>query len=181
MTAPHALRPFDAGHDGIRVTAAAARDGATLRLRYTVDAPPGAVRPSPAAAQPARTDRLWEHSCCEAFIAIVDDAAYWEINAATSGAWNVYRFDHYRSGMRPEPHGGVTSSTITTARGWTSTVSWNAPAGLRTAALDVGLATVLEHADGTRSFWALTHVAAQPDFHQRSSFTVRLPAVEVRS
>ncbi|MDR0274459.1 MAG: hypothetical protein LBI48_03790, partial [Burkholderiaceae bacterium] len=40
--------------------------------------------------------------------------------------------------------------------------------------LRLGLAAVIETADGALSYWALSHPAARPDFHQRAGWTLRL-------
>ncbi len=40
--------------------------------------------------------------------------------------------------------------------------------------LHIGLSAVIEAADGTLSYWALTHPGERPDFHQRAAFTLRL-------
>jgi hypothetical protein len=39
-----------------------------------------------------------------------------------------------------------------------------------------GLAAVIEDRDGALSWWALSHRAAAPDFHDPATFTMRLPA-----
>src|SRR5215471_10967917 len=49
---------------------------------------------------PARGDRLWQHTCFEAFLRAEADPAYYEFNFAPSKQWAAYRFDDYRGGMR---------------------------------------------------------------------------------
>jgi hypothetical protein len=52
---------------------------------------------------------------------------------------------------------------------------------LAAAPLQVALAAVVEQTDGQVSHWALRHDGAQPDFHDRATFLVRLEsAAEVR-
>ncbi len=48
------------------------------------------------------------------------------------------------------------------------------PAG----SLDVAISAVIEEADGTKSFWALSHPPGKPDFHAPSCFALTLPAPE---
>ncbi|MND06273.1 hypothetical protein D3C83_275510 [compost metagenome] len=38
----------------------------------------------------------------------------------------------------------------------------------------VGLAAVIEAADGALSYWALRHAPAKPDFHHRDAFALAL-------
>ena len=140
-----------------------------LRLGYEIT---GAINrvaiPQPEPA--SRTDALWKHTCFEAFLGA--DAGYYEFNLSPSSQWAAYRFDGYRAGMRnadiPEPR-----------------IMWRAKGGTgRLAAtiqlpVDVsgtfGLSAVIEGMDGARSFWALAHPSAQPDFHHPACFTAQLP------
>lgn len=41
--------------------------------------------------------------------------------------------------------------------------------------LEVGITAVIERTDGTLSYWALHHPAAEADFHDRAGFTLRVP------
>ena len=42
-------------------------------------------------------------TCFEAFLGLPGHTAYWEINLAANGDWNVYSFDDYRSGQQEQP------------------------------------------------------------------------------
>src|SRR5262245_25644347 len=44
----------------------------------------------------AMADRLWEHTCCEIFIARTGLPAYHEFNFSPSGEWAAYAFTAYR-------------------------------------------------------------------------------------
>ena len=46
----------------------------------------------------------------------------------------------------------------------------------RHAVLRIGPSTVVEASDGARSYWALRHPAAKPDFHRPDAFTMLLEA-----
>ena len=41
-------------------------------------------------------------------------------------------------------------------------------------ALQLGLAAVIESADGALSYWALRHPPGEPDFHHRDAFALAL-------
>ena len=45
----------------------------------------------------------------------------------------------------------------------------------RGGVLELGVTAVLEQQDGLLSYWALSHPAAEADFHHRGGFVVRLP------
>ena len=50
----------------------------------------------PASLPAGPADGLWQHTCCEAFIAIAGSPAYREFNFSPSGRWAVYEFADYR-------------------------------------------------------------------------------------
>ncbi|MFA6900938.1 MAG: hypothetical protein WC256_12120, partial [Desulfurivibrionaceae bacterium] len=101
---------------------------------------------------------------------------YWELNLAPSGAWNVYAFTEYRTGMRQEDRVG--EPRIETAR-TPDTFSLTAELGIGTlhadnAPLRVGVSGVLQHRDTRLSYWALAHPEEKPDFHAPQFFLLRV-------
>lgn len=176
------LKPIGvaAGEPGPVLRAGIERTAARLSLRYVLGGPLAHLRIPAPASSPRRTDHLWEHTCFEAFLAPAGAAAYWEINISPTGDWNLYRFDGYRGGMRPESRTQAPACVMERASCGTitmrATIDLTPIAALGTTALEVGLAAVLESNDGVRSYWALRHAGAAPDFHQRATFVVPLPA-----
>ncbi len=146
------------------------------RLRGRIDA----LRiPAP---QPSRAaEGLWEHTCCEAFVA-AGSPAYREFNFSPSGQWAAYAFAGYRQRTEAAAPGPAPAITVRRLADRLDLDALLAPALLPGtgpgcgAALELGLACVVEAADGSRSYWALAHPAARPDFHQRAAFSLRLPA-----
>lgn len=177
----HDLVPFpgESAFATLRVRATASRAGGVLRVVWTVDGDRADLRLPPPASAPARADGLWDDTCFEAFVAPAGGGAYWELNLAPSGDWNLYRFSGYRDGMRREERVG---SLVGVAAATTAGGGWRLDAGialgaapeLASAVLDVGLCAILA-GDG-RAHRALAHPAARPDFHARAAFVLRLPA-----
>ena len=101
------------------------------------------------------------------------------MNLSPSGDWNVYRFDSERTGMRPELRVGQPSIAATTEPGdhvsVAAALDLVSVAELAASPLDVAVTAVLQTTDGARTYWAVRHTRAQPDFHARESFVVRLP------
>jgi hypothetical protein len=130
--------------------------------------------PSPVIEQ--RSDRLWEHSCFEVFLA--DPAGqYTEVNLSPSSEWASYRFDSYRNGMQeawlaPYPH-------IETAPGRLSLVCYLELRALRYWPTAIALSAVIEEKDGTKSYWALRHPPGEPDFHHPDCFALTLEAPDL--
>ena len=56
----------------------------------------------PDGTERTRCDNLWKSTCFEMFWAEEGRKNYWELNLAPNGAWNVYAFPDYRTGMNRE-------------------------------------------------------------------------------
>lgn len=135
----------------------------------------------PPCCAPARADGLWRHTCFEAFVMVGDGPAYHELNFSPSGEWAAYAFRGYRDGglldvvcapgivARCDP-GHLALDAVVAAR--------SLPAPGRGGMLRLGLAAVIESADGVLSYWALRHAADRPDFHRAETFTLALPPPE---
>jgi hypothetical protein len=156
----------------IEIAAKTGADG-SLALRYRVTGAPGQLR-LPAEQPPGPADGLWQHTCCEAFVA-EDGEAYREFNFSPSGQWAAYRFTGYRerdNAFVPAAAPAIAFTALADGFELRATV----PAALLPSCplLQIGLTTVIEAADGSKSYWALAHRAAQPDFHVRQSFALTL-------
>jgi hypothetical protein len=163
---------------GIEVEVARPRPG-ELALRYVVTGTTGELRLPPATA-PARAEGLWRHTCFEAFVRAPTGEAYYELNFAPSAQWAAYRFSGYRSGMsvageigapRIEAQPGAERYELRVALELD-----RAQALPRDAAWRLGLAAVIEEANGRLSYWALMHPPGKPDFHHSDCFAHALPA-----
>ncbi len=120
-----------------------------------------------------RRDRLWQQTCFEAYFAPVGAPGYLEFNFAPSGAWAAYEFEARRLGMRalelPRP---PVIAAQCAGRRLDLAVQFALPR--RSAAWRTGLAAVLEDELGAKSYWALAHGSAEPDFHDPSGFRLEL-------
>lgn len=153
---------------GVETTA-----GGGLRLRYVFSGPLALVK-LPDDSVPTRADGLWQHTCCEAFVAVPGEAVYREFNFSPSGAWAAYRFSDYRS-TAALPLGPVPAIACQlSADHLLIDVMLDAAWLPREPALSIGLCAVVETTDGERSYWALAHPAPQPDFHHREGFALKL-------
>jgi hypothetical protein len=143
-----------------------------LFLEYRIDADPVALR-LPAPAVPRRADGLWRHTCLEAFVRAAGHRGYLEFNFSPSGEWAAYRFDARREGMQPlelprEPETHLQARP----HGLRLHVALQLP-GAHRGTIELGLAAIVEAADGTLGYWALRHGSGAPDFHDPESFTLR--------
>jgi hypothetical protein len=145
-----------------------------LCLRYLLTGDLAAIRfPSPQAASAA--DNLWQHSCCEAFIGAMGDTAYREFNFSPSSQWTAYRFNDYR--VRDEHFQAPAFPQITCQQDDSrcELIALLPPLLLPDDSdLQLSLTAVIEFKSGDKTYWALSHDAAQPDFHLRASFALTL-------
>jgi hypothetical protein len=173
--------PESAGAEAVIVTVEAERTGADgLELTYRLEGDLSQIVLPPAAA-PERTDELWLHSCCEAFV-MASAGGYYEFNFAPSSQWAAYHLDGYRS--------GISTASVTAPRivSQTRDGGYQLRVELALAGLSglppavpwrLGLSTILEDANGGRSFWALAHPPGKPDFHHPDSFALELAPTDL--
>ncbi len=154
----------------------------SLVLSYAVRGKIGDVHLSPVTTA-ARGDKLWEHTCFEAFVRASSSPAYYEFNFAPSSQWAAYRFSAYRSGMcvateisapvidvqsSPECYTLQASMDLGRLSALPRNVSWH-----------WGLSALIEDTSGRKSYWALAHPSGKPDFHHAECFVYEFfPAVQ---
>lgn len=152
-----------------------------LRLSYRIRGQISALR-IPSRRPGERTDGLWRHTCCEAFMQISGEVGYWECNLSPSTQWALYRFSDYRTGMTPVPNAHPVVIRCHEGRNHLDlgAILDFKPFRLPTGAqgLRLGLTSVIETGEGGFSFWALSHPAGQPDFHHPAGFTLSIPWVD---
>src|SRR5262245_21942686 len=111
--------------------------GGGLKVAYVLQGEIDRLRiPPPRAARAA--DRLWQHTCCELFVARDSEPGYREFNFSPSGEWAAYAFTRYREGAAasiPDPRIVVKRSKDRLEL--TATVQENAPCR-------IGLSVVVE-------------------------------------
>lgn len=159
---PH---PDAAGGPIETVTVLMERRGDRMWLRFVAEGEANRVE-WPKQAEPGRADNLWEHTCFEAFVGTGD--GYVEFNLSPSGRWASYVFDGYRSGMKPS---NAQARVDGMDAAW-DMVALEAEIDFPGDAETLGLAAVIEAADGSKTYWALKHPADSPDFHHPASFTL---------
>ncbi len=172
---PHPQSPFDAIR---RFVVEVGQDSwpGELRIRYRIDGDMKRLHlPPPEFAR--RADGLWQHTCFEAFLRPASGESYHEFNFAPSGGWAAYRFDARRTGRSlpamPAPPAHFMRHPLHCE------LTADIPVGLLpglagAAAVDLGIAAVVESSDGGLSYWALSHGGAKPDFHDPATFELRV-------
>jgi len=173
------LRPFSSlpGKPPVVSTLLAtvcALPGGAVRLEFALEGCMEALRIPQAEAPPAGP--LWQHTCFEAFISAPDAESYCEYNFSPAGQWAASAFVRYREAARaleenlaplPMTHGRCKNRLTLTAE---------IPPLLLPASpvLRLGVAAVIEHADGNLEYWALHHPTNRPDFHHAAGWTLRI-------
>jgi hypothetical protein len=157
------------------VAARATLAGDQLRFDYRLHGDLAQLAVARSAAS-QRAERLWEHTCFEAFVAAGVEGEYCELNFAPSTEWAAYAFDAYRRGMRPLTVATAPSIEVVAAASELS-VTASVELGALGAApwpWRVGLAAVVADRAGRRGYFALRHPRANPDFHDAAGFAVLL-------
>lgn len=175
-----ALLPFPAANlPWVNLTGTISFQDNLLSLHYLLAGEVEQILLPRVSPNPSRKDGLWKTTCFEFFLALRDQPDYWEFNMSPSGDWNVYYLETYRRiGFQEE----TTFSEIPfgfqeKASGYVLDVTLDLTPILRSnRELQVAITAVLETRDGDESYWALNHPAAQPDFHLRDGFILRLAA-----
>jgi hypothetical protein len=159
---------------GVRVCREA---GDTLAITYSIEGDLARVRVPPL-RQPRIAHGLWQHTCCECFIALEGEPGYHEFNLAPSGEWAAYAFAKYREGA---PIENEALNPKIAVRRVAERIELNASIPLERLSdmharqrLALALSAVVEDEDGVLSYWALKHPAGKPDFHHRDSFVLEL-------
>jgi len=132
----------------------------------------------PSLTSPRRVDRLWEHTCFEAFVRAKGQAGYYEFNFSPSGEWAVYAFREYREGgpidddqLNPKIAVQKEAETLELhAVIRLDRLSKIQPGSI----LRLGLSAVVEDINGRLSHWALKHPLGKPDFHHPDAFAMEL-------
>jgi hypothetical protein len=152
---------------------------AALELRYTVSGDLDHLL-IPAESLSHRADKLWQHTCFEAFVAAMEATGYHEFNFSPSTEWAIYRFSAYREGMtavapvlppRLSVHRMADRLTFAARIDLESLPELRGSGGLR-----LGLSAVIEGAQHGLTYWALAHPPGKPDFHHPDGFALTLPA-----
>jgi hypothetical protein len=131
-------------------------------------------RPRPS----CKADRLWQHTCFEAFVSVKGEAEYHEFNFAPSGEWAAYRFQRYRDPTPVEDEKLVPRITVRNAPDQLdldATIRLDhAPPISPNAWLHLALCAVIEDHSGKLSYWAFRHPPGNPDFHHPDCFVLDL-------
>jgi len=172
---PH---PVSRGEAAAKIEVHVTRAGPkALRLRYVVE---GDIERLyvPAPDQPLRTDELWKRTCFEVFLRGEAGERYYEYNLAPSTRWAAYRFNGYRNEMADADVATPAIAASMTDGRFELTADLDLdglPHLPDEATWRVALSVVIEDVEGQHAFWALSHPSAEPDFHNRASFTLSLP------
>lgn len=129
----------------------------------------------PKPKKPDEANGLWEHTCFEAFISVVEESYYREFNFSPSGDWAAYAFDDYRVAKPWRTHTPPAISYVRTGERLSleAVISqYDLPENPHKQTYRLGLTAVLESKAGGLSYWALFHPAGKPDFHHRTGFTL---------
>ena len=125
---------------------------------------------------PTRQYDLWQHTCLELFLGIKDTTKYWEFNLSPAGHWNIFYFNNYRQNIAEEMAFKALTFPVFFQK---NTLTLNLKVNLDKIIvpqqdLAVGITAVIEDQAQQLSYWALSHLQQEADFHDRNSFLINL-------
>ncbi|MEH1894595.1 MAG: DOMON-like domain-containing protein [Nostoc sp.] len=172
------LQPFPSNESppNLKISGNIARNGNKLAIRYMLEGDLKKIAIFPISNTPSRKHELWKDTCFEFFLGIKNSAQYWEFNLSPAGHWNAYHFDGYRQGMQEETaFEKLPFSVQNQADGLTLLLDIDLGKIISVEqAIEVGITTVVKDRGGEVTYWALTHLGAEADFHLRDSFIIEL-------
>lgn len=174
---PHPDSPAPAV-SGLTVDVARTASGVSLRYQLRGDLA-GLVIPE--LLGPVRADELWKHTCFELFIRRTDGVGYVEFNMAPTGHWAAYGFAKRRSGMHNLTEvQGIPVGTLTMGDAFVlkADIDLAGVTGMPEGDWECAVTTVVEAADGKRSYWSMKHPEGNADFHHPDGFVLKLPKPE---
>jgi hypothetical protein len=150
-----------------------------LAVAYAIEGELARLRIS-SGSEPGPGERLWEHTCCEIFIAREALAGYHEFNLAPSGEWAAHAFQRYREGTQLtdgmlDPQ--IRVRTAADRFGLDAMIPLHRLFPRPQAKLLLALSVVVEDDRGALSYWALRHPPGKPDFHHPEAFALTLDEV----
>jgi hypothetical protein len=148
-----------------------------LRFRYVLEADARHVRIPPRVPDSGRADRLWAHTCFEAFVGRGESPGYLELNFSPSGQWAAYRFESYRQGMVPAVMDAAPRLALRPGEKQLelqAEVRLSGASACADGRLRIALSAVVEDREGRLSYWALRHPPGRPDFHHPHGFSLAL-------
>jgi hypothetical protein len=170
----HTLLPFQSINLGLSIQGKIFWENGGLELEYRVQDNECALRPglTPRGRrfleELCRQDGLWKSTCFEAFFGQPGQPAYWELNLAASGAWNLYRFSSYRTPQPPQACFDFQIAWLEVEPGF---VKCRLETKIGPTPLEASLCVVANTSAGG-IYFATCHAEAKPDFHSRASFVV---------
>lgn len=149
----------------------------TLAITYSIEGDCARLRVPPP-RPPRIAQGLWQHTCCECFIAVKGEPGYHEFNFAPSGEWCAYAFAKYREGG-PLSDGALNPQITVRSRAdrieLDTAISLDRLSAMHShASLALALSTVIEDEHGGLTYWALKHPPGRPDFHHPDAFALEL-------
>ncbi|MBE9006143.1 DOMON-like domain-containing protein [Fortiea sp. LEGE XX443] len=172
------LQPFASDNllPDVQITGNIARNAHQLAVTYNLLGDLTEIIIASPSDTPTRKHELWEDTCFEFFVGIVDSQRYWEFNLSPAGHWNVYRFDGYRQGMQEET---AFTNLPFLVEHQANLLALNLSVDLTKIvssepAIDVAITTVVKQKSSQISYWALAHKGTEADFHLRDSVLILL-------
>lgn len=121
-----------------------------------------------------RMNDLWRSTCFEVFWGPTENTAYYELNLAAGGRWNLYHFVDERTPQPPSESRAFELVTLATTEHSVEAIlhASTAMSGRWRASINA----VIRTADDQVFYFATHHAGPRPDFHHPGGRTLILDA-----
>jgi hypothetical protein len=170
------LQPFEPDDLLLSINGSAEYQQGLLEVHYALQGDLTQVLFPLAVDIPGRKFALWEATCLEFFVAIVDQANYWEFNLAPNGNWQVFHLNDYREGLKDEAAINYLPFVVKRDdRELQLDLSIDLT-GLffPDTKLEMAITAVIQTTTGEYNYWAIQHGGEEADFHRRTDFVLKL-------
>lgn len=174
----YVLKPFEAPPTPFTIHVDSTQIGDQLAVNFALTGDIASLNlPSPK-ENPSRVEGLYHHTCLEVFLK--RGARYIEWNFGFSGDWCIFLFDDYRKPSLAKTHLDHSLFSIRHISHSESEANFEVRIMLSelgflgTGETKISFSSILEHSHNQISYWALTHAAKKPDFHEDKSFILIL-------
>jgi hypothetical protein len=120
------------------------------------------------APKDGRFSGLWQQTCFEMFIQPVGQTSYYEINLTAQKAWNVFKFDDYRTPQPPPELPGAEMLNFKLDGHRLEAQFHLSGANLSRVKCSYCAVVVLDGIGVT--YWSTKHADSKPNFHHFESF-----------
>lgn len=169
----HQLKPFKGNISNLYLSGDVQFKGHDLVITFRLEDPDdfikGGFKELITHQKPIRANELWKETCFEAFWSEPESQKYWEFNYSTSGKWNLYFFEEYRSPSPPKESSDFEFKSVNLEG---NILSLRLQSEKIYQNIEASLCAVIKTKKEEVYYFSTIHQGEKADFHLRSSLSL---------